>query len=646
MVEEKRVRAGDREAQGAELGGPIAEFRALPRRALDPRRPYKPLDVGEDGLVASLDGAGRLVAITQAHRSVGWAVATPADPMDARRRFDQGAVRRYRASLASPDAASFGLVAAGRDGRVRRPRAWLVHDALPVVALPEGILLVTVVPTATDTGGARGIVQLALGPSASPSHVRWSGRLRLDRAELPELTEVAPLAPLERRPAVRIHDHRLVIEEPALPWAVAVAGDLDRVTGRCTDDGFVEFEAELRRPVRAVVIGLGENGRDALAAAEGLLRIGPAELVARALERWRRRWEGLPADLLVRRGLGYALSCCAAPIDDAVALVTDHRILPLVWPRDGYFVAKALLGWWTRTGLGELREIVRRHLRWLFELAARPEGSWARAHLANGQRKDEVFQLDQQLYPILELAEYVRLTGDREPLDRWSREIERALRAVRARRAAGSPLYATEETAADDPAGVPYLLAGHILLVHVIELLAGLGFDAAAILDEPDAIRRAARAAFTVPGPCGEPVFAYGTDLHGTWLLGHDANDIPLVLAPSWGFCPPSDPVWRATVAVAFSQHNPSFFAGRHGGLGSLHTPGPWPLGHLQARLAARVNKDDAGERAAAAALAAAAYWDGSLPEALDSETGRPISRPWFAWPGALHAALELGRLG
>ena len=33
----------------------------------------------------------------------------------------------------------------------------------------------------------------------------------------------------------------------------------------------------------------------------------------------------------------------------------------------------------------------------------------------------------------------------------------------------------------------------------------------------------------------------------------------------------------------------------------------------------------------------------GLLPEAYDSDTGRWLARHWFAWPGAVLAALALG---
>ncbi|HEV2929839.1 MAG TPA: hypothetical protein VGW74_14195, partial [Propionibacteriaceae bacterium] len=48
-------------------GGPADDALQL----LDPTRPYKPLDVGEAGVSASVDAYGRLVAVSQGHPEHG-----------------------------------------------------------------------------------------------------------------------------------------------------------------------------------------------------------------------------------------------------------------------------------------------------------------------------------------------------------------------------------------------------------------------------------------------------------------------------------------------------------------------------------------------------------------------------------------------
>jgi meiotically up-regulated gene 157 (Mug157) protein len=114
------------------------------------------------------------------------------------------------------------------------------------------------------------------------------------------------------------------------------------------------------------------------------------------------------------------------------------------------------------------------------------------------------------------------------------------------------------------------------------------------------------------------------------------------VFAPGWGFCEADDPVWRATIAFAWSRENDGYFAGPLGGLGSLHTRHPWPLGDLQEIVVARVVGDAERERRGWERLERVETWDGLLPEAYDETTGAVASRHWFAWPAALRALLAL----
>jgi hypothetical protein len=122
--------------------------------------------------------------------------------------------------------------------------------------------------------------------------------------------------------------------------------------------------------------------------------------------------------------------------------------------------------------------------------------------------------------------------------------------------------------------------------------------------------------------------------------LYHDANDVPTALAPSWRFCEATDPHWAGTMRYAFSRHNAGYSPGRLGGLGSLHTPGTWPLGDIQEWAAGRLLGDPETAEASLARVASVASPDGMLPEAYDSNTGAWLGRHWFAWPGALLGAL------
>ena len=119
-------------------------------------------------------------------------------------------------------------------------------------------------------------------------------------------------------------------------------------------------------------------------------------------------------------------------------------------------------------------------------------------------------------------------------------------------------------------------------------------------------------------------------------------QDFPTVLAPLWGFCAADDPRWRATMEFAFSSRNAEgYFLGPFGGLGSIHTPGAWPLGDVQEIVYGRLVGDERRVTAALDRLVATAGWDGGLPEARDPQSGAVRSRHWFAWPSAaLLAAL------
>jgi hypothetical protein len=396
---------------------------------------------------------------------------------------------------------------------------------------------------------------------------------------------------------------------------------------------------------------MGRDGEEARAARSELASRDPRSLLAGVGERWARRWRRWPhagSDLgsIARRGLAYAMACCVVPLaDGSTCLITDHRLLPLAWTRDGYFIARALLDWGVACDFHEPIDVVRRHLRWLFEVAERPDGWWARSHLIGGQRKDGAFQADQQLYPLLELADYTHETGDHGPLRALAPRIPAVLAALEARADRATGLLATEETAADDPAAFPYQTATQILAWRTLTQLADLGISSGELSARAERLRTSVlRDLVMTVG--GRRILAHATDRQGRLVHHHDANDLPLALAADWGFIAADDALWEETMASALAPTHGAFAGGPLGGLGSLHTPGAWPLGQLQAIIAGRATGPGGAIAAAAAASAAAlraeAQWDDLLPEASDAATGRPISRPWFGWPGCVAASLHL----
>lgn len=579
-------------------------------RRLDPRKPYKPLDVGNGIVSGTLAPNGRWLSLGIAHPIHGRIELTTAPPFTGDRR-DQAAVRAYRAALAESARLTFGFDLLDDEANLVEQ----VSGSFPraVVERSQGRFeVITVAPSER-----RGAVQLMrvkaraniLGPS-------WGGALRLARAEYTQLTPGGPLPPAPPDNRTDLEGTVFWIEDRSLGAAAAIA----QTPALKIDEG---TEATV-----ILALALAAERGAAIEEALALARDGEA-LVELEVETQTKFWTGLAlADETarpIRTGISYAIDCAASRVDRAVAMLADHQILPLVWTRDAYYVCRALLA----VGRREPRamSIIDGFGRWLFERAERVDGWWPRASLASGQVKDPAFQLDQQLWPLLLVADHGRLSGDGALAgyrDAGMKMID-ALLALRT----DFGLIATAETPADDPLAQPYHFSSHVLLWRVLE-----AFHHPAAGAVRDATTRhftsGSRFAYAVAGPRGAGARHY-----------HDANDLPTVFAPGWGFCTSGDPLWRATIEFAWSDANEGYFRGALGGLGSVHTPHPWPLGDLQEMVVSRVIGDRTREELARARLARVETWDGMLPEAYDEASGAVASRHWFAWPAALRALLE-----
>jgi GH15 family glucan-1,4-alpha-glucosidase len=285
------------------------------------------------------------------------------------------------------------------------------------------------------------------------------------------------------------------------------------------------------------------------------------------------------------------------------------------------------------------QEIVRKHLVWLFERAERPNGYWGRAYLPNGVCKDNVFQLDQQCYPILELCDYYEWTGDKETVRRLLPFIKNIIDLIYNYKDERRWLFQTGETPADDKVDYPYHFSSHILVWHTFHRLNALNkkfpFIDLDLLTAANRIKEDCLNAF-VTNLNGQPIFAYLTDLKGNYQCYHDANDLPTVMAPIWGFCGADDHRWLATMNFAFSEDNHGgFYQGKYGGLGSVHTPHPWPLGDAQELLFAHMIGSLNRRNAVLDKLLQSVQWDGLYSEAMHEMSGEVQSRHWFSWPGA-----------
>jgi hypothetical protein len=189
---------------------------------------------------------------------------------------------------------------------------------------------------------------------------------------------------------------------------------------------------------------------------------------------------------IVQRNIDYILSCCAVPItDDHICVITDHQLLPLAWNRDVYYMIQLLFAAeqqverhievpWQATWRERVKSVIKGHLLWTFETAQRPHGYWGRAYLTTGYCKDDVFQVDQQCYPLLELCHYFTRFKDEALVRKLSSRINEILNMLMEHKDDTRWLFTTGETPADDAVAHPYHFSSHVLIWWTLKQLASL----------------------------------------------------------------------------------------------------------------------------------------------------------------------------
>jgi hypothetical protein len=604
----------------------------------------KPLDVGNGLVCASFGSGGAWLSLGTVHADHGFVELSGLPPFDEAWRGSADLVRHYRTLMSEDRYAFLSLQAV--------PAAAPVEErSMPFASPPRsfrrysGWTLSAVMRAPSGVSAIGQTLRLrANNDGSQPSAVRLVFRGRLDRPALAMITEVGQVPPVTHAVTeLEAQGSELRVLAGALPAeaVIRLESRIDGAAWQLTDEGaqleltWPRARAELTLQLTCSLTSPAGGDRRGRVAASARVAVWdhPAPLVVSpALRPQLERMRG--------RALRYVRDCTALQVSAGrVAILTDHRLLPLSWTRDAYYQALLLL-------TDRQATIVADHLRWLWLTCERPAATWARSHHANGRRKDPSYQADQQLYPLLELADYWRATGRVPELEEragstWRGLVAEVLDALAGTLSADGML-ATEENAADDPVEYPYVLASQILAWYTFGRLAemsdvlSLPLSLVAVAEQ---LRAAVEGHFVVNGPSGK-LWAYAVDGQGGRTLDHDANDLPTAFAPLWGFCTPADSIWRRTMDFAFSTDNPAYAGGRWGGLGSRHTPGTWPLGLIQEWVA--MSLMDEPERASEALrrLVATGFSDGSLPEASDPDTARAIARHWFAWPGALLGAL------
>lgn len=578
-------------------------------------RAQKPIDAGTGQVAASFDATtAAWLSIGTPHPSHGFVELTALPPFDEGRRGEAAATRQHR--LAMTDG-SHVFLSVKIDGA--RPQL-TANVTDPFLASWSG--LGAHVTVTAENGRSLRQAWHILRHSAALPRVQIDLQGSLDRPALAEITELDPPVPTGAKTRWLIHHDLVAADAPSLPARAEVTIAGAHVRWRRRKPGIVG-EVEWPREARTLDLDIDIGFSTAAAWTPEAPELG--------------RNTG---DRLTDRALAYVRGCTALRVTEQErAFLTDHRILPLSWTRDAYWQALALLA---ADEPGD-RDRVADHLRWLWRRCERPDARWVRSHHAHGRRKDLAFQADQQLYPMVELADYWRLVGALPAGVDWDVAVERAWSAAMEAVDPRTNMIASAENAADDPAAAPYIGASQILLWYAGLRLAELSRAGVLTVDAVTITTAAeqARSAFVTQLTHDGAPWAHAVDGRGLRVEYHDANDLPVALAPIWGFCAADDPGWRATMAFAFGPANPGWVDGRRPGLGSAHTPGCWTLGDVQAWVRARTGGDMRAMRAAMARLEETAFTDGMLPEAYDPNDGTPV-RHWFAWPGAALAALRM----
>lgn len=356
---------------------------------------------------------------------------------------------------------------------------------------------------------------------------------------------------------------------------------------------------------------------------------------------------GYDWNVVINSNLMFNLGSCTIEREDgSKVLITDPQILPLTWNRDNYYQARLFLTAYHENESPVLRDTLFSYLKELFDMQ-KPEGGWGRSHFVNGQVKDDIFQFDQNSYPILFLSEMDREIKDKTPEEQAiidniiENKLPLAVQRLMREKSEKASLFETLETPADDPTEFAYHLSTNVLAWKASTELAGLKdkYDfqhSEEFATMADQIKGDINRFFATKKE-GRDMFFYETDLAGNGRFYFDANDLAFSLAPEWGFTTLDDILWNNTLDFAFSTDNERgyFDGGKYAGLGSIHTRSVWPLGFANEMSIAIQQEDKEGLSRVLDILSEIVQQDGTYSETVHVDTGKVHARSWFAWPGA-----------
>ncbi|HEX7733583.1 MAG TPA: glycoside hydrolase family 125 protein [Ktedonobacteraceae bacterium] len=633
----------------------------------------KPVDLGCGRLSASVSADGQILSINTYHPQVGFVTLTPIEQFPDTQFYQPAFVRDYRRrliDLAEQTGQGFGLRVWGE---IQQPTLQLLEKSVPLVRYHVGTLEVTSLFLAGESENSGHLIhQVEISNTGETTAIfpyEFGGTWSLNRCSYAELTEDGPIPMPPPENALEVRENRLSLVNGHLPARADVflfdnGRPLLLSPARKTAAEPVSYTHRGEIPLKK-----GERRRLSLVYVLGSSAEEPPPIAASQAEKWSykaqaalfhwKSWADDTAAFIVQRNIDYIFSCCAIPVtEEHVCVITDHQLLPLSWNRDAYYMIRLLLvaeqqrervveASWHTVWREKIQQVSRGHLLWLFETAQRPHRYWGRAYLATGYCKDEVLELDEQCYPLLELCDYCKRFGDESLFRRVSSQVNEILDMLLEHKAEQMWLFRTIETPADDLVSYPYHFSSQVVLWWTLKQLASIQermpFTTHDLAAWAENVRQACLTAFRTEWE-GKAVFAYLTDLQGNYQLYYDANDLPTIYAPVWEFCHPHDETWNQTLQFGLSTSNTGgFYPGVFGGLGSVHTSHPWPLGDVQELLYAQMLGDQERWQRVWQKLRQIVQWDGLFSEAINEATGQVESRHWFSWPGAFLSTVLLG---
>jgi meiotically up-regulated gene 157 (Mug157) protein len=201
----------------------------------------------------------------------------------------------------------------------------------------------------------------------------------------------------------------------------------------------------------------------------------------------------------------------------------------------------------------------------------------------------------------------------------------------------------------DDACLYPFLIPSNLFAVSALRMLATVqreargdmagATDSEALATEVEA---ALRAHGRMPDGQGGEVWAYEVDGFGNAIFMDDANVPSLSGLPLLGAADRSDPLFRRTAALAWSDRNPYFFTGTAArGIGGPHIGLDmiWPMSIITH---AMNSDDDAVIRQCLAWLKTTHGGTGFMHESFNKDDPAKFTRSWFAWANGLFGELIL----